>query len=136
MAGMGLITRRIINKYGRKTIVVLSSVLVSLLCSLMMFTPLFELSLLSWVLAVMSVSFYLASSNNFALEQLPGYQGTMMSLNLTAQFIAQAIGSSMGGLILIGYGFDGLGFFSLLGLEAGIRFHFFTIDPTREKQRS
>ena len=29
------------------------------------------------------------------------------------------IGSSMGGLILIGYGFDGLGFLSLLGVRSG-----------------
>jgi predicted MFS family arabinose efflux permease len=36
-----------------------------------------------------------------------------MSLHLTAQFIAQAIGSSVGGLILMAYGFDGLGWFSL-----------------------
>jgi len=132
MAGIGVIAGRIIIKFGRKTIVVASSILVSLSCALMMLSPLYEVSLLGWVLAAMSVSLYMASRNNYALEQLPNYQGTMMSLNLTSQFIAQAIGSSVGGLILIGYGFEGLGWFSLLGLLAGILFQFFTIDPTRK----
>jgi MFS family permease len=131
IAGVGMISGRVINRFGRKPVVIVSSVLVCLLTAVMMLAPIFEVSLLSWVVAMAFTGFYVGSANSYALEQLPEYRGTMMSLHLTAQFIAQAIGSSVGGLILIGYGFDGLGLFCLLGLTGGLLFHFFTIDPTR-----
>ncbi len=132
LVGMGMIGGRVINKVGRKPVVVVSSILISLMCAVMMLAPIFEVSLMGWIIAGVGVGLYLASSNSYALEQLPEYRGTMMSLHLTAQFIAQAIGSTVGGLLLIGYGFDGLGLFSLLGLIAGLLFQFFTIDPTRK----
>lgn len=132
LAGVGLVSGRVINRFGRKPIVVVSSIAGVLFCALMMLSPLFEVSLLGWIVSCVNIGLYLASSNSYALEQLPAYRGTMMSLNLTVQFIAQGIGSSVGGLILMGYGFDGLGLASLIGFAAGPLFQFFTIDPTRK----
>jgi predicted MFS family arabinose efflux permease len=133
IAATGMVSGRVINTFGRKSIVVISSLLISVFCALMMLSPIFELSLLSWVIAGVNVGLYLASSNNFALEQLPEFRGTMMSLNLTAQFIAQAIGSAVGGILLMTYGFDALGVFSLIGIGASVLFYVFTIDPTQVK---
>jgi MFS family permease len=72
--------------------------------------------------------------NSLLLELAPDYRGTVMSLSETSQFIAQAIGSGVGGLILITYGFDGLGWFSLSGLVAGVIFFVFVIDPTKTQR--
>ncbi len=61
---------------------------VSLLNAVMMLAPLFEVSIVSWVIVMAFTGLYVGSVNSFALEYLPEYRGIMMSLLLTAQFIA------------------------------------------------
>ncbi|MHA1939078.1 MAG: MFS transporter [Candidatus Thorarchaeota archaeon] len=134
IAGVGMVLGRVISKFGRKPVVVVSALMVSLLSAVMMLAPIFLISILAWVVAMAFTGLYLGSANSYALEQLPEYRGTMMSLHLTAQFIAQAIGSSVGGLILIAYGFNGLGWFSLIGVTGVLLFNFFTRDPTQTQQ--
>jgi len=126
---------RLINRFGRKRLTVVTTSLSSVLCFLYMSAQSFELSLLLWYGTAIVLMIAVPALNSLALEQLPEYRGTMMSLNLTAQFIAQAIGSGVGGLILIVYGFSGLSLFSLTGIIAGILYQFFTVDPTRETSR-
>jgi predicted MFS family arabinose efflux permease len=127
------VASRLISRVGRKRVTVVTTSLFSVLGFTYLSAPIFELSLLLWYIGGMTYIISLPAINSLALEQLPKYRGTMMSLNLTAQFIAQAIGSGVGGLILIVYGFSGLALFSLTGIIAGILYQFFTIDSTRER---
>jgi predicted MFS family arabinose efflux permease len=124
---------RLIIRFGRKRVTVVTTSLLSVFCFTYMSAPIVELSLIFWYLTGIVLMLYVPAINSLALEQLPEYRGTMMSLNLTSQFIAQAIGSALGGLILIVYGFSGLALFSLTGIISGILYQFFTVDPTREK---
>jgi predicted MFS family arabinose efflux permease len=134
IAGVGLVSGRVINRFGRKPIVVSSALVVILLSAMMMIVPNFVMSMLAWVVAMAFTGLYVSSSNSYALEQLPEYRGTMMSLHLTAQFIAQGIGSSVGGILLMQYGFDSLGWFSLVGLIGVLLFQLYTHDPTQSQQ--
>ena len=122
---------RVIHRFGRKPVVISSALMMIILCAVMMLSINFSVSILTWVLALTLLGLYIASSNSYALEQVPEYRGTMMSLQLTAQFIGMAIGSAVGGMILMTYGFDGLGWFSLLGVFGVILYQTSTQDPTR-----
>jgi predicted MFS family arabinose efflux permease len=127
------VTGRLINRFGRKRLTVVMSPIVSVLCFMYMSAPIFEVSLIFWYLTCIVLWIAVPAINSLALEQLPEYRGTMMSLNETAQFMAQAVGSGVGGLILILYGFSGLALFSLTGVISGLLYQFFTVDPTREQ---
>jgi predicted MFS family arabinose efflux permease len=122
---------RIINRFGRKPVVVSSALTMIFLSAVMMLSLNFTMSMLTWILALILLGLYIASSNSYALEQVPNYRGTMMSLQLTAQFIGMAIGSAVGGMMLMTYGFDGLGWFSLLGVLGVVLYQIGTQDPTR-----
>jgi len=58
---------------------------------------------------------------SLALEQLPGFQGTMMSLNSAAGNLGMALGSAVGGLILVLYDYRLIGYsLGSLGIIATI----------------
>jgi len=128
-----LIGGRLVNKFGRKRLAAVMTVIGSFSSFMYMFSPSFELSLAFWWGACLFYGIAVSAYNSLALEQVPEYRGTMMSLSEVSQYVAQAIGSGVGGLILIVYGFSGLGWFSLTGIVGGLLYYFFTIDPTRLK---
>jgi predicted MFS family arabinose efflux permease len=132
---LSFIIGRVINRFGRKPVVVSSAIGIILFAIIMMLSLDFSASMLAWIGGMTMFGFYIASSNSYALEQVPEYRGTMMSLHLTAQFIGMAIGSAVGGVILMSYGFDGLGWFSLLGVLGVILYQFGTYDPTLSNRR-
>jgi predicted MFS family arabinose efflux permease len=57
----------------------------------------------------------------------------MMSLNHGSLNLGQAVGTSLGGVLLLRYNYGMLGFgLGLLGLVAVLIFYFWVIDPTDE----
>jgi len=123
---------RLVNRVGRKPLITLFQPLASVLCFAYIFAPSLFLSAIFWSTALLLFSLAMPAYYSLLLELAPEYRGTVTSLSETSQFIAQAIGSGVGGMILIASGFDGLGWFSLSGIGAGILFHFFVTDPTQE----
>jgi predicted MFS family arabinose efflux permease len=85
------------------------------------------------VLAGFLFGISIPSYTSLLLEHAPAFRGTVMSLSDTSQFIAQAIGSGSGGAILLLFGFEGLGWFSLSGVIAAVLAYFFTRDPTLQQ---
>jgi len=72
---------------------------------------------------------------SLTLEQVPEYTGTMMSLNSVAVNIGNAVGSGIGGLTLISFGYKGLGnILGSLGVLGAFIYYFLTKDipPTSE----
>jgi predicted MFS family arabinose efflux permease len=66
---------------------------------------------------------------SLTLEQVPGYAGTMMSLNAVAVNIGSAVGSGIGGLALISFGYKGLGnILGSLGVLGAFIYYFLTKD--------
>jgi predicted MFS family arabinose efflux permease len=66
------------------------------------------------------------------LEQVTKYRGTIMSVDSAFTNVGFAVGSALGGLTLIWFGYEGLGTtLGLLGIAATAVFYFFTKDPSR-----
>jgi MFS family permease len=106
----------------------------SVFCFGYIFAPSFEVSVALWVAAGFIIGLALPAYNSLMLEQIPELRGTVMAWGETSQFIAQALGSSIGAAILLTYGFGGLGWFSLTGVIAAFLLYFFATDPTQEGQ--
>jgi predicted MFS family arabinose efflux permease len=135
LIGGNVLGGRLVNRVGRKPLITLFQPLASVLSFAYIFAPSLILSALFWSTALLLFSLSMPAFNSLLLELAPEYRGTVTSLSETSQFIAQAIGSGVGGLILITYGFDGLGWFSLSGIAAGVLYHFFVIDPTKASHK-
>jgi predicted MFS family arabinose efflux permease len=70
--------------------------------------------------------------SSLAMEQAPTYRATMMSLSEVSQFVAQAIGNALGGVLLLAFNYQILSLMTIFVLIGAIVFHFFTIDPTQQ----
>ncbi|MCW4040014.1 MAG: MFS transporter, partial [Candidatus Bathyarchaeota archaeon] len=122
---------RLVNRVGRKPLWSSMIGAASLACFGYIFAPNFELSVALWILAGFLFGISMPAYTSLLLEHVPEYRGTVMSLSETSQFIAQALGSGGGAVILLTYGFAGLGWFSLTGIIAAVLSYFFTSDPTK-----
>jgi len=69
-----------------------------------------------------------------ALEQIPKFRGTMMSVDTAAISLGSALGTVVGGPALLSFDYQGLGMaLGMMGVAAAVVFYFLTIDPTQEK---
>ncbi len=121
---------RIIRKIGRKHAVLLG------LAAIVIFTVAYtNLPFLWLVLFCNVVGCYFGAIRNLSsiglsLEQVPGSRGTMMSLNSAALRIGSLLGTSIGGLIIIVYGWRALGLlFGFTGIVSAIIYLLFVRDP-------
>lgn len=121
---------RIIRKIGRKHAVLLG------LAAIVIFTVAYtNLHFLWLVLFCNVVGCYFGAIRNLSsiglsLEQVPGSRGTMMSLNSAALRIGSLLGTSIGGLIIIVYGWRALGLlFGFTGIVSAIIYLLFVRDP-------
>ncbi len=74
-------------------------------------------------------------SNGLTLEQVPRFRGTMMSLNSAAESTGIALGSGLGGLVLLMYDYELVGTsLGALGVVAAFIYRSLVVDPT-ENQR-
>jgi predicted MFS family arabinose efflux permease len=71
-----------------------------------------------------------AAYSSLALEQVPEFRGSMMSLSQLSQSVAGALGSGLGGLLLVAFDYGHVGFLGFSAIIASLLFHVFTIDPT------
>jgi MFS family permease len=99
--------------------------------------PTLELTLLFAYLTALSGSIRISAMNTLALEQIPAFQGTMMSLYKVASNVANAIGTGVGGILLVYTNYQLLGLvFGPLAIIASVIFHFHTIDPALTRHES
>ena len=70
------------------------------------------------------------SSSSLSLEQVPNYRGTMRSMSAAASNLGSAIGTGFSGLILLSFGYGGLGPLGILSIIASILFKFYAVDPS------
>jgi predicted MFS family arabinose efflux permease len=61
------------------------------------------------MLAHLFAAIQYSTSASLSLEQLPGARGSMMSMHTASSCLGYALGTSVGGLVLIYYGWDPLG---------------------------
>jgi predicted MFS family arabinose efflux permease len=119
----------LVARMGRKQVAVFSSFIlgVLMLAYLNVSIPLFSAALL-FVGCVVSSMRYTASES-LTLEQVPELRGTVMSLNSIALSVGATIGSGLGGLLLLAYGYGGLGLLGLFSIAAATFYWFLVRDP-------
>ncbi len=125
----------LVNRFGRKRMTTVGVMLFSVLSIVYM------VMMNVWValVIVLSITAFSAmrftSSISLSLEQVPAYRGTMMSLNTAALSFGRVIGSAVGGVSLLYFGWESVGYsMGVLGLVASILYLFLPIDPIREQK--
>jgi len=118
-----------VNRFGRKNSTVLTLLLSGIFIILYPYFSSLWLSLIFMFLACWFSGMATTAAVSLTLEQVPGYAGTMMSLNAVAVNIGSAVGSGIGGLALISFGYKGLGnILGSLGVLGAFIYYFLTKD--------
>jgi predicted MFS family arabinose efflux permease len=129
-----LVAGRLVNKFGAKTLTLISTVLAAFFVMVFFFIPNLWVAIVFdmlhvWFGATAGVAFVC-----LVLEQVPKSRGTVMSLNRVFNSIGETIAPAVGGalLLLTGgmYGAIGLALGSMTIAGVAILF-FFVKDPTR-----
>jgi len=127
-----LISGQFVNRFGRKPLTVLATFLLSIFIVSYTNTPNLWLSMALFFLGCLFGGMSRTASYSLALEQLPRFRGTMMSINSAATFMGSALGAGVGGLALLVYDYEFVGIaLVVMSLAAAIFYYLLVIDPTR-----
>lgn len=126
----------LINSFGRKNLLVATTIIQSAMVPLIVLASDVWVVLMIVYVAVIVGGLGMAASTNLALEQVPESRTTMISFNT---ILMSGVGSTMafavGGLALAFFDYTGMFFiFSMLGFVAAAIFIFLTEDPCRKMQ--
>jgi DHA1 family inner membrane transport protein len=123
---------RLVNRFGRKPFTVLTILLLSIFTIAYTNLPDIWLSLGAAHLGSFFAGLMYTAANSLALEQVPSFRGTMMSINAAAIGMGVALGSAVGGMALQRFDWEVLGIsLGLLGLAAAATYCLLAVDPTR-----
>jgi len=123
---------RLVKRFGRKPSTVLGALGAGMFTVL--YTNLFDLwsSISVVVLACLFAGIRLSASTGLILEQVPAFRGTMMSVRHATVALADALGSGIGGLVLLHFGYGGMAaVLGSMGIAAAAVFQLLAIDPTK-----
>jgi predicted MFS family arabinose efflux permease len=127
-----IIGGRIVNKSGRKRLVVLSWAGRGVLIAAIVFMPTFSSAFLMSAVATFIGGIAVASGNSLYLEQAPKSRGTMMSIAGVFASIGASVGVAVGGLALSAFGFQMLGLtFGVFGVASAAVILLLAKDPTK-----
>ena len=120
---------RLVKQIGRKRVIVVTGLIGGLLTALYMNIPNIWFSASARFLGGMFIAFAFSALSSLTLEQVPKHRGSLMSINSAITSVGAALGSFMGGLALLWYGYELVGI--LLGAMAVVSAlitHFLTVD--------
>ena len=110
---------RFVVRFGKKPVMVASSLLGALFIGLYTNTTDFWVSMSSRLLAGFFIAVAFSGLNAMMLDQVPRFRGTVMSLNSALGSLGSALGAFIGGMLLLVWGYAQvaifLGFFGVLG---------------------
>jgi DHA1 family bicyclomycin/chloramphenicol resistance-like MFS transporter len=121
---------RLVNRFGRKPFTVFTVLAFSIFTVAYANLPNMWLSLGAAYLGAFFAGLMFTAANSLALEQVPGFRGTMMSINAAAIGMGVALGSAVGGMALQWFGWGILGIsLGLLGIGAAANYALLAVDP-------
>lgn len=91
---------RLINRIGRKPLTVVAGVIQGVFAILIVFVPNAGASAVMWMVSAAFGGVMLTALIGLVLEQVPGFRGTMVSLNNAFHNIGLIVGLSISGLVL------------------------------------
>ena len=122
---------RFVNRYGRKPLTVLGLLLSGLFTVLYANVPGFWLSVTLAYLTCIFAGVRSTAASSLTVEQMPEFRGTMMSSNTAGYNLGSALGSALGGVMLVWWGWEAFGVvLGSLGIVASLVYHLLTLDPT------
>jgi predicted MFS family arabinose efflux permease len=130
--GGSLLGGRLTNRVGKKKLTIISYIGLPAFSAIAMFSPTFEISLISTLAGALLFGVRLTSMSSLALEQVPAYRGSMMSLMEISTGIGFVGGTSLGGVILLLFDYGFIWLLSLMYLVGLFLVVLFIIDPTQE----
>jgi len=127
-----LVSGRSVKSFGRKLLTVFAAFLTGAFVISYTYLPNLWLSMALAFLGCLFGGMRYTASTSLTLEQVPGFRGTMMSINTAAISTGSALGTGIGGLALLLFDYEGLGLsLGVMGIAAAIVVHLLVTDPTR-----
>jgi MFS family permease len=125
---------RLIERHGRKRVAVVGALLLSVI-TLYTRLPILWISVASIVVGHFFGALRFSANNSLSLEQVPDYRGSMMSMNSAAYRIGGALGTGLGGIVLVLHGWEALGAaLALVGISGMLVYHLLSADPVETQQ--
>jgi predicted MFS family arabinose efflux permease len=123
---------KIINKIGRKKIAVITALLTGIFTLVYTNVPDLWVSVACTCIAALFAGLRFTATTSLALEQMPEFRSTMMSLYAVSDSIGAALGAGVGGLILISYNYEELAaVLGAMGILSSIILWKYAVDPLK-----
>lgn len=127
-----LVSGLLVNKFGRKSSTVVTALLSGIFTVSFVHMPVLWLSMLLIFVASWFFGMVASAANSLTLEQVPKLRGTMMSIDSAVVNLGSALGTTVGGLTLFFFDYEGLGSaLGVLSIVAAIVISFLAIDPAK-----
>lgn len=121
---------RLVKRYGRKPVIVINGVIGGLLIASYTNIPNFWFSVSARFLGGLFIAFAFSALNSLTLEQVPEHRGTLMSISQAVTSIGSAIGSFIGGMALLWYGYPLMGIsLGALAISSAVITYFLASEP-------
>jgi MFS family permease len=125
-----LVSGRFVDRFGRKTATVAGLLLFSLSTVFCTNLPNMWLGVAFTIMGHLFAAIQYSASNSLSLEQVPGFRGSMMSINSAAAYMGYSLGTGVGGLVLLSFGWNILGIaLGAMGIVGVGLYYFFASDP-------
>ena len=122
---------QLVKRLGRKPATVLTALLSGIFTVAYVFVPIIEISIALMLVAAWFFGMLASSANSLTLEQIPNHRGPMMSIDTAVINVGSAVGSAIGGLALLHFGYEGLASaLGAIGIVSAIVFSLLAKDPT------
>lgn len=124
---------RLVNRFGRKKMTAIGTVIMGLFTFLFFSQSLLWLSIIVAVIGFISAGVRWTASESLVLEQVPEYRGTVMSMNTLADALGAIIGNAIGGVLLLLYNWEIFGLvLGIFGVVSSLIVQFLVLDPTEK----
>jgi DHA1 family inner membrane transport protein len=104
-----LVCGRFVNRFGRKSVTVVSVCLVAVFSIFFITVPHLMLSVAFFSLFGLFNGIRVPALQSLSLEQVPTFRGTMMAITIAAGNLGASLGAGVGGLLLLWYDWKILG---------------------------
>ena len=121
---------KLVDSLGSKRSLLVSTGVLGLVTLFTFNAPSFLVSFVLSFIASICAGIVVTVSSSFSLEQVPEYQGTMMSLYSAADSLGTTVSATVGGYLLLVYGYGSCSLvMGVMGLLSALAYQYLTTNP-------